>query len=482
MKKTDTYFKGKIQKINYEFSCSSIEEIIFRIISINDTYFFAEEITTNCIYPIYEFTKGNGDKILFKTTSYLQSGKYFIYYPLVAGDKIFKYKLDNRQESLEGLDIAEDNEVKKYIKNKKNNLKWIDKLQKLEKANNYMCNLTLLKDKIRQLKEGKNILNYNDNTINYENGISKIDIEGISEYGYDLSKQKNLCNLIERENEVKKITKALAIRKKSVLLLGPKGSGKTSIAEKLALDIKNDTCEWLEGKTIISINPASLVSGAHLLGTFESRIKKLIDFCLENQNKIILFIDEIHKLYGLGRTLDSSLDAMNILKPYLSRGEITIIGTTTEEEYQKYMINDPAFLERFENVVITAPTKELNIKILFQYIEELENQYNIKLELNKDKKYKLIDYIIEITEPKNQKVVGDSIKLSNPRISKNIIEDAFTEAIYNKQTKVTIEDFIFSILDCSKLSPTFRKEKAQKLKQIIIAPTQNKSKILQLNK
>ena len=127
------------------------------------------------------------------------------------------------------------------------------------------------------------------------------------------------------------------------------------------MDIKNNDCEWLNGKTIISVNPSSLVANAKYLGTFESRMKKLIDFCLANQGKVILFIDEIHKLYGLGRTENSSMDAMNILKPYLSRGEITVIGATTEEEYQMYMANDSAFLRRYEKVELLPPEKELNI-------------------------------------------------------------------------------------------------------------------------
>jgi len=109
-------------------------------------------------------------------------------------------------------------------------------------------------------------------------------------------------------------------------LIGASGAGKTVIVENLALEIKQKSNTWLNNKTIFYVNTSALVVDTRYSGEFEKKIQTLIDFCIKNRGKIILFIDEIHMLYGLGRTKDSSLDAMNILKPYIESGDIIIIG------------------------------------------------------------------------------------------------------------------------------------------------------------
>lgn len=481
MTTNEIFYKGDIEQIDYEYNKKTMEKIIFRVINVDGVHFFAEEISTGCIFPIYEFVSGVGRSILFKTTSYIEKGIHFVFYPLVADDTVFKYKLDERPESLINLDVVSIDEINKYLKEKNSDTFWKRKIGALEKSNRYMCDIGLIKDKVNTLKDGKGIINFNVNDIKYDNSISKVNLNEIEEFGYDLSCQKDLCNFIGRELYVKKVVKAIAISGKSVLLVGPSGSGKTSLVEKLALDIKTNNCEWLKGKTIVSVNLQSLVAGAKYLGTFEERMKKIINLCLKNQGRVILFIDEIHKLYGLGRTENSSMDAMNILKPYLSRGEITIIGATTELEYQEYMTNDPAFAKKFEKVELMPPEKELNIEILMSYIDDLENKYNIKLDLNVEQKNKIVEYIINITDPKNQNIVGDNIKILNPTISKNIIEDAFTEAVYNKKDVVVVEDIALSILECSKLSPTYRREKAERLKNKLISQKKD-NKVLLLNR
>lgn len=133
-----------------------------------------------------------------------------------------------------------------------------------------------------------------------ENDYPSLNLRPISNMGFDLSTQQELCNLIGREEELKKIIKTVAIKGKSVILLGEPGAGKTSIIEKLALDIRNRKSRFLNGKVIFSLNTANVVAGTKYRGEFEERLRELIDFCKKNKGKIILFIDEIHTLYGLG--------------------------------------------------------------------------------------------------------------------------------------------------------------------------------------
>lgn len=465
MKNNETFFKGKIKRIDYCFDTYSVEDIIFRVVNVDGIYFFAEEITTGSIFPIYEFIgKRNSKGILFKTTSYLENGRYFVYYPLIADKTIFKCKLDERPGSLDGLKIASYDEINRYLRRKLNNKEWKQKLSNLEKTNTFMCDLKLLKEKISLVKKEEFKINFDSNKIEYDDNAKKINIDKISNYGYDLSTQKELCNLIGRESEINKIIRTLTISGESVLLVGPTGSGKTAIVERIAYYTNDNTNKWLRGKTIFYVDTASLTAGTNYRGQFEEKIQKLLKFSSENKGQLILFIDEIHILYGLGRTHDSSIDAMNILKPYLSKGEITIIGATTNDEYKKYIAEDSAFENRLEKINISLPDKDLNIEILMAYIKELQIKYNIKLNINEDYMISVVEYLIDITDPVNQKNIGD-IKIPNPKISKRILKDAFTEAIYQGKDFVTIDDLCFAIIDCDKLSPTIRKEKARKLKE-----------------
>ena len=294
----------------------------------------------------------------------------------------------------------------------------------------------------------------------------KLSLEFMSEFGYNLSTQDRLCNLIGRDNELEKIIKIIAIQGNSVLLVGEPGTGKTSIVEKMALDIKYGDCDFLSGKVIFSVNTASLTAGSRYRGDFEEKMTKLINACRKNKGKVILFIDEIHTLYGLGRSNDSTIDAINMLKPYISNGDLIIIGATTNMEYEKYMANDPAFLRRFEKVDISPLTEEDKVNILISYSNDLEKNYKVKMDLKGISREQLMKYIVRITELKYQDVKGD-VKVENPTISKRLIENAFTDALFHKKDIVTIEDICFAILDCDKLSIEFRKDCANLLREYV---------------
>lgn len=459
----ETIFKAYITEYNSKFDYEETNEIIFRIVNFNNIYFFAEEISTGCIFPICTIDKSinNKESVIFNQFSFLYSGKYLINLPMVALEDSFGYELSKDCNYLK-YDISEE-EIEKYLFTRI--AFWKKNIKKMESQNKYYCPLDQIKEKIIELKskkkEEKDIsLEVSPEYLKY---YPNIKLDEIANYGYDLSSKEDLCNLIGREYEVKRIIKSCFILNKSILLIGDSGCGKTSIVEKIALDIKNYDNKWLEDKLIFYLDTGSLQAGTKYRGTFEENIKKVIDLCSKNKGKIILFIDEIHTLYGLGRAEDSSIDAMNILKAYISKGDITIIGATTTMEYEKYMKPDPAFTERFDILKVSSLDKVMCIKIIISYIKELENKYKINFAIDENRIFELVSFIVDITDIKNQNVVGDT-KKSNPRISKSIIEDAFAEALYNNRDYVSLEDICYGISSCGKLGPTFKETKIAQLR------------------
>lgn len=463
---SENIFKSYIMKINTGFKCAKEKQygqMIFKLINIDNIHFFAEEISTGCIFPIYYVSPFEG-RVFYQNISYVYSAKWFVLLPIKAYTKEnFRYKVNS-----DDLEYPSADEINKYLMSKSKTGYWKSLMENMEKENHYMCSIKLIKEKIMMLKKENNIFDLEMEEMDSKRYIEAVNISEISELGYNLSLQSNLCKLIGRESEIKRIIKDISIRNKSVVLVGPSGAGKTAIVESLALAIRNGQNKWLEGKLIFSLNTSMLEQDTKYRGEFGEKINKLISFLKKYNNNIILFVDEIHTLHKLGSSEDSSLDAMNILKPYISSGQITIIGATTNEEYTKYMSKDPAFISRFEKIDIYLPDRKLNIEILLSYIKNLESKYQVKLELDDNQKYFLLGYIVDITELKNQRVVGD-IKMTNPRLSKDIIENAFVEAVYSERTFVTVEDICFAIIDCDKLSFTFRKERAEELKRKIMS-------------
>ena len=163
------------------------------------------------------------------------------------------------------------------------------------------------------------------------------------------------------------------------MFIGDPGVGKTSVAEGLAANIASGNVpDNLVGKVLYTLDMGSMLAGAKYRGEFEERIKQVVDEVVKNGN-IILFIDELHTIIGAGSTGESTIDASNILKPVLSRGDIQIIGATTIDEYRKHIEKDSALERRFQPVLITEPTKEETIKILEGLRERYESHHNVKI-------------------------------------------------------------------------------------------------------
>lgn len=211
---------------------------------------------------------------------------------------------------------------------------------------------------------------------------SKDETPVIDEYGDDLTKkasENRLDPVIGRDNEVERIIQILSRRtKNNPVLIGDPGVGKTAIIEGLAQRVINkEVPETLLGKRIVTLEMGSLVAGSKYRGEFEERIQKVVEE-LKESNNVILFIDEIHTLVGAGAT-EGSLDAANIMKPALARGEVQVIGATTIDEYRKNIEKDSALERRFQTVMVEEPTIEDTLAILKGLRDKYEAHHKVKI-------------------------------------------------------------------------------------------------------
>lgn len=213
---------------------------------------------------------------------------------------------------------------------------------------------------------------------NYEN-----DENVLEKFGRNINeevKKGKVDPVIGRDEEIRKIVQILARKtKNNVILIGEPGVGKTAILEGLAERIvKDDVPNTLKGKEIYELDMGALVAGAKYRGEFEERLKAVLNKIKDSEGKIVLFIDEIHLIVGAGR-VDGALDASNMLKPMLARGEIDCIGATTLNEYREYIEKDRALERRFQPVLINEPTASDSISILRGLKERFESYHGVKI-------------------------------------------------------------------------------------------------------
>ncbi len=206
----------------------------------------------------------------------------------------------------------------------------------------------------------------------------------LKKYGQDLvemARANKLDPVIGRDSEIRNVIRILSRkRKNNPVLIGEAGVGKTAIAEGLAQRIvRGDVPENLKNRTVFSLDMGALVAGAKYRGEFEERLKSVLNEVKKSEGKIILFIDELHTIVGAGKT-DGAMDAGNLLKPMLARGELHCIGATTLDEYREYIEKDPALERRFQPVMVNEPTVEDTISILRGLKERYEVYHGVKIQ------------------------------------------------------------------------------------------------------
>ena len=206
--------------------------------------------------------------------------------------------------------------------------------------------------------------------------------EALDKYGRDLTKmarEKKLDPVIGRDEEIRRVIQVLSRRtKNNPVLIGEPGVGKTAIVEGLASRIeRGDVPEGLKNKRIVALDMGSLIAGAKYRGEFEERLKAVLKEITDAQGQIILFIDELHTVVGAGAS-EGSMDASNMLKPMLARGELHTVGATTLDEYRKYIEKDAALERRFQTVMVSEPTVEDTISILRGLRERYELHHGVK--------------------------------------------------------------------------------------------------------
>ena len=259
----------------------------------------------------------------------------------------------------------------------------------------------------------------------------------LKKYGRDITKEAKhgkIDPVIGRDEEIRSITRVLSRRtKNNPVLIGEAGVGKTAIVEGLAYLIeKKKVPDALLNYRIIKVNTSALLGIDPVTG--ESKIQNLIEELKEYDN-LILFIDEIHTLMGSGK---DALDFANMFKPGLDRGDIKVIGATTSEEYERYILRDKAFVRRFQKVIVEEPTREQNIDICMGTLPKIEKRTGVSIRFSNFETKSIMEFLTDITsEYKRIYEIGSRY----PDVTLTLIQDAFSNALFDNRKVVNIFDF-----------------------------------------
>lgn len=276
----------------------------------------------------------------------------------------------------------------------------------------------------------------------------------LERYGENFSERKYITNpAIGRDEEIKQLILILLTPEKSGILVGKPGIGKTAIVEGLGWRIqRGEVPDALKDYSIWKLNTASLIGV--MPGTNEPKITMLLSE-IKNQEKLILFIDEIHTLIGT-EAGGGGMDFAQVFKPGLDRGNIKIIGATTTEEYDQYILRDKAFVRRFQKVEVKEPTREHTIKIMMGTLPKLEYKTGAKMKYTSFIQEKIMAFIVDITS-EFKRVYEFSARY--PDVSLTILQQAFSYAVFDNRKEVSIRDVKKAIENTKLIYPdVIRKE------------------------
>lgn len=281
----------------------------------------------------------------------------------------------------------------------------------------------------------------------------------LEKYGENFTKKTYVTNpAIGRDNEIKELVMTLLTPEKSGVLVGKPGIGKTAIVEGLGWRIqRGEVPDALKKYSIYKINTASLLGV--MPGTNEPKIQMLLNE-IKGRDDLILFIDEIHTLMGTG---DESLDFANIFKPGLDRGTIKVIGATTTDEYNRYILRDKAFVRRFVKIDVLEPSREHTIQILLGSLPKLESKTNAKLEYPPFVLEQIMAFIVDLTQ-EYRRVYEYSVRY--PDIALNILQQAYSCAVFENRHVVNISDVRKAIHDTKLVYPDVIKKELVRFNEV----------------
>ena len=297
--------------------------------------------------------------------------------------------------------------------------------------------------------------NYNDNKDIKNSPYYK----ALLEYGEDITDKEYITNpAIGREKEIQELIVILLTPEKSGILVGKPGIGKTAIVEGLSYRIQNGNIPVaLKDYTILKLSSASLTG--IIPDTQELRIQHVVDN-LKNLDRVMVFIDEIHTLIGNG---ENTLDFANIFKPVIDRGTIKIIGATTSDEYDRYILRDKAFVRRFQKVEVSEPTREMNIQIMMGTYPKFEKKMGLKLKYTDFVKQNIMAFITDITS-EFKRTYETSVRY--PDISLTILQQAFSYAAFDNRQEVDIRDVRKAILNTKLIYPDVIKKELIRFNEV----------------
>ena len=285
-------------------------------------------------------------------------------------------------------------------------------------------------------------------------------ISMLERYGVDLTSKEYITDpAIGRDNEIKQVILTLLTPEKSALLVGKPGIGKTAIVEGIAYRIqKGMVPDALKNYSLIKVNITSLIGETMSEGNIENRIDLLVRELSDRLNTII-FIDETHLLVNKA----GGMDFANMLKAGLDRGQIKMIGATTTEEYEQYILRDRAFLRRFQKIDVLEADKKTVVKILMGTIPKLERQIGVKINYQPFITEKIMSFIVEMTD--EYKRVYE-IASRYPDICLTIVANAFTYALYDNRRQVTIKDFYKAVCNAKNIYDDVKVKEIERFKEV----------------
>lgn len=306
--------------------------------------------------------------------------------------------------------------------------------------------------------------------------LSEKEISELEKYGKVLNKKKYIvAPTIGREKELKNLMITLAQDKKRPLIVGESGVGKTAIVDELAYRIKTGQIpQFLQGKIILEVNTSDIVAGCQYVGMFEENMTKLMNLC--QKLDVIVFIDEIHTIYGIGSSKGKDNDMASMLKYYIDRSNLKVIGTTTEKEYNEFFSTD-ALKRRFEKITIKEPTGD----ILYQIIDKVIGDYCLKDGISFENEFirnEILNTILSATE-KSHRIYNDIV--NNPDLAISIIDKAFAFAKVYDSKFITLEHFIESFECCDRIYDSIKEQTITKLRNLDTSMSKPLQRVLKID-